>query len=129
MTLAVSPEDSESTLFGVSVSDMQSGITVSDDAIEGTLKFVDGGWDAGTWSEEESKGNYIALAVEADDGATVTVELVGGVHGPTTLDDDMNIVIRVTDEQTQTIRVISTLDGESVTKVFDLTGLTLEPEG
>ena len=124
-SLTVAPEDSEAELFGISVSDMQTGITVGNNAISGTLKFINGGWDAGTWSAEESTGNYLALKVDSDEGAVVTVELVNGVHGPVTLDEDMNIVLRVTNSETQSVRVKTTVAGKTVTKTYSLTGLVL----
>ena len=105
---------------------MQSGIAVSGNAISGTLKYVDGGWDAGTWSVEESTGNYLAIKVASEEDAVITVELVNGVHGPVTLDADRNVVLRVTNSATQKVKVVSTVGGESATKIFDLSGLTLE---
>ena len=55
-----------------------------------------------------------------------TVELVGGTKGPVTLDADKNIVLLIKSNTTQSIKVVSTKDGSSVTKTYTLTGLTLE---
>lgn len=77
----------------------------------------------------EQEGNYLALKVDADsEDAIVTVELVGGTKGPVTLDDDMNIVLLIKNKNTQSIKVTTTHNEESVTKTYGLSGLTLETE-
>lgn len=79
----------------------------------------------------EQDGNYLALKVSTvpDTNVTTTVELVGGTKGPVTLDADMNIVIRVTDKDTQSIRVVAAKGAQSTTKEYGLTGMTLTPAG
>lgn len=77
----------------------------------------------------EQEGNYLALKVDADsEDAVVTIELVGGTKGPVTLDDDMNIVLLIKNKDTQSIKVTTTHNEESVTKTYGLSGLTLETE-
>lgn len=77
----------------------------------------------------EQEGNYLALKVDADsEDAVATVELVGGTKGPVTLDDDMNIVLLIKNKDTQSIKVTTTHNEESVTKTYGLSGLTLETE-
>ena len=77
----------------------------------------------------EQEGNYLALKVDADsEDAIVTVELVGGTKGPVTLDKDMNIVLLIKNKNTQSIKVTTTHNEESVTKTYGLSGLTLETE-
>lgn len=77
----------------------------------------------------EQEGNYLALKVDADsEDAIVTVELVGGTKGPVTLDDDMNIVLLIKNKDTQSIKVTTTHNEESITKTYGLSGLTLETE-
>ena len=69
------------------------------------------------------------MKVDADsEDAIVTVELVGGTKGPVTLDDDMNIVLLIKNKDTQSIKVTTTHNEESVTKTYGLSGLTLETE-
>lgn len=92
------------------------------------MKYVTGytGFSSNT---SEQEGNYLALKVDADsEDAIVTVELVGGTKGPVTLDDDMNIVLLIKNKDTQSIKVTTTHNGESVTKTYGLSGLTLETE-
>lgn len=62
----------------------------------------------------------------ATEGATTTVELVGGHSGPVELDSDMNIVIRIENKFDQYIKVVTTKDGASVSKTYYLNDLVLE---
>ena len=114
-------------MFGKAVNQIQNGVEISGDAITGTLHYITG-WTDFSSNPLEQNGNYLALKVTVDDpeSTTTTVELVGGTKGPVTLDDDMNIVILVTNKDTQTVRVISTKDLESDTKNYSLKGLVLE---
>lgn len=128
MSLSVKPEDGESVLFGKTVNELQSDVVVSDDEVTGTLKYVDGYVDFSSNVSEQS-GNYLALKIEAEPAeAETVVELVGGTKGPVTLDDDMNIVLLIKNKDTQSIKVTTTHNEESVTKTYGLSGLTLETE-
>ena len=60
--------------------------------------------------------------------AVVIVELVGGTKGPVTLDEDRNIVLLIKNKDTQSIKVTTTHNEESITKIYGLSGLTLETE-
>lgn len=128
MSLSVKPEDGEAVLFGKTVNELQSDVVVSDDEVTGTLKYVHGYVDFSSNVSEQS-GNYLALKIEAEPAeAETVVELVGGTKGPVTLDDDMNIVLLIKNKDTQSIKVTTTHNEESVTKTYGLSGLTLETE-
>ena len=128
MSLSVKPEDGEAVLFGKTVNELQSDVVVSDDEVTGPLKYVDGYVDFSSNVSEQS-GNYLALKIEAEPAeAETVVELVGGTKGPVTLDDDMNIVLLIKNKDTQSIKVTTTHNEESVTKTYGLSGLTLETE-
>ena len=128
MSLSVKPEDGEAVLFGKTVNELQSDVVVSDDEVTGTLKYVDGYVDFSSIVSEQS-GNYLALKIEAEPAESETVvELVGGTKGPVTLDDDMNIVLLIKNKDTQSIKVTTTHNEESITKTYGLSGLTLETE-
>lgn len=108
-------------LFGKTVSDLQSGVSIDGNEISGTLKYVADYSSA--FSGDEASGNYIVLhfSVPEVDDATITVK----VTNPVTLDDDGIAVLRIRDKSTQTITVVSSKPGfKSVTKVYSLTGLT-----
>lgn len=125
MSLSVKPEDGEAVLFGKTVNELQSDVVVSDDEVTGTLKYVDGYVDFSS-SVSEQSGNYLALKIEAEPAeAETVVELVGGTKGPVTLDDDMNIVLLIKNKDTQSIKVTTTHNKESITKTYGLSGLTL----
>jgi hypothetical protein len=128
MSLSVKPEDGEAVLFGKTVNELQSDVVVSDDEVTGTLKYVNGYVDFSSIVSEQS-GNYLALKIEAEPAESETVvELVGGTKGPVTLDDDMNIVLLIKNKDTQSIKVTTTHNEESITKTYGLSGLTLETE-
>lgn len=128
MSLSVKPEDGEAVLFGKAVNELQSDMVVADDEVTGTLKYVNGYVDFSSNTSEQS-GNYLALKIEAEPAeAETVVELVGGTEGPVALDDDMNIVLLIKNKDTQSIKVTTTHNGESITKIYGLSGLTLETE-
>lgn len=129
MSLSVKPEDGEAVLFGKAVNELQSDMVVADDdEVTGTLKYVNGYVDFSSNTSEQS-GNYLALKIEAEPAeAETVVELVGGTKGPVALDDDMNIVLLIKNKDTQSIKVTTTHNGESITKIYGLSGLTLETE-
>lgn len=128
MSLSVKPEDGEAVLFGKAANELQSDMVVADDEVTGALKYVNGYVDFSSNTSEQS-GNYLALKIEAEPAeAETVVELVGGTKGPVALDDDMNIVLLIKNKDTQSIKVTTTHNGESITKIYGLSGLTLETE-
>lgn len=116
-------------LLGKDVTDLQEDIEIDPDegTIEGTLKHVTG-YTGFSGTAAEQSGNYLALHCEAlPEADSITVELIGGTVGhPVTLDADGLIVLRITDNETQKIRVTAWKDGASVVQTYDLSGLTLE---
>lgn len=128
ISLTVAPEDDETDLLGKDAGDLQSDIDVTESRISGVLKYVTG-YTGFSGNTELQSGNYLALKFEATAGATTTVQLIGAVvnPNPVELDQDMNIVLRIVDPQTQKIKVVSELDDyQTVERVYTLTGLTLE---
>lgn len=125
MTLSVDTEiDPTADLYGKTVSDLQSDVVIADDAITGTLAYIS---DYTDFSDDTDlqKGNYLALHVTIPDGATVTVSL-GSDSGE--VDADGIVVLRIADKDAQLV-ITSTVDGETETLTFDLSGLTLESSG
>ena len=126
VTVITAAESGDTTLFGKKVSDLQSNIVIGENAISGSLKHVTGYTEFNSKSSEQ-EGHYLALKFDVTPAdAVTTVELVGGTKGPVTLDADKNIVLLIKSNTTQSIKVVSTKDGASVTKTYTLTGLTLE---
>ena len=122
--LTVDSDVSDSVdLFGKTVNDLQTGVTIGENSITGTLKYVT---DYTGFSSDPAmqSGNYIVIHCEVNDTTPITVEVVNGVSGPVTLDDDGIAVLKIADKDTQSIRVIS----GDITKTYSLTGLTVETE-
>lgn len=121
--------DAEENLLGLTVSDIQSNVSVVGNSITGTLLYVSG-YTGFSGDTSEQSGNYIALHCTAQDGDTITMRLINGIHeDPVTLDADGLVVVRVTNKDTQKLEFVATsTDGTSETQVYDLSGLTLNEE-
>ena len=107
---------------------MQTNLAVSGNAFTGTLKNISDGtvWDSGTWSAEESTGHFMFVkATGVPEGAVATVELYNGVHPAVTLDSDLNIIIRITDKDSQKLILTVSYEGVREQKIYSLKGLTL----
>lgn len=113
-------------MLGKSVGDLQSNVTITNDVISGTLNYVTG-YTGFSGDTEEQSGNYLALKCTTEDsGDKITVELIGGSTGhPVTLGADRNIVLRIANTTTQSVKVVATNILKRVEKTFALTGLTL----
>ncbi len=105
---------------------MQSGIIVNDNSIKGVLHYVTG-YTGFSSNVDEQSGNFLVLKFQHSEGATTTVEIIGGTSGPVALDEDMIWVGQI-EPSDQGIRVVTTLDGESITKVYSIDNLVLETE-
>lgn len=97
--------------------------------ISGTLHYIDDYSSA--YGPGEDSGNYLVSHhdVSGEEGVTFVAEVINGTSGPVTLDPDGILISRIADKNSQTIEVVASKEGyESVTKVYRLTGLTLEAE-
>lgn len=107
---------------------MQSDIQISDNAITGTLKYLDEGSLVDTWGA----GNFIALKF-TNIPASATSVMVGldpsQSSGLVELinDPDKNGAFKVTNTS-QKFKVVVTDGTNTVTTEYDLSGLTLESE-
>lgn len=119
----VGATDDDGSLFGKDASDLQENIVVGTNAITGTLNYIADYSSA--FSGDEASGNYLALKCTAISGAVITVEVVNGLHGPSTLDADGLVVCRISNNETQSIKVVATIGGVSQTKQYALTDLVL----
>lgn len=112
-------------MFGKSVTDLQTGVSVGNAAITGTLHNITGYTGFSSKTEQQS-GHYLAIHASSEDADSITVELVGGTSGPVTLDEDGIIVLLIADKDTQSVRVIATKGSATKTLNYSLTGVTLE---
>lgn len=109
------------------MSELQSDVVIDGTEISGTLHYVENYTDFSSLPDQQS-GNYLALKVVAPDSEKTTVEVLGGTKGPVTLDEDMNIVLLIADEESQSVKVTTTKGDESNSVTYGLSGLTLEIE-
>lgn len=122
-------EDPNVEMFGYHVSDLQSNVSVSDDAITGTLKYLSSGQLVTRWGA----GNFLAIKLEGNWNKYNSVQ-VGMVpsHGDGLVeiidDPDKDGAFKVTDKDEQVFRVVATNGVETVTKDYALSGLTLLSE-
>lgn len=130
ITLSVDADIPAGTdLLGKSATDLQSDIVIGEDSITGTLKYVTG-YTGFSGVVEEQSGNYLAFHSATNIVAdSITIELVNGATGhPVTLDSDGLAVVRITDKDTQYLRVVAHKDGAVAIKEYDLSELTLNEE-
>jgi hypothetical protein len=103
---------------------MQSGITVSGNAITGTLYKQTSGQIVTDWGQ----GYFIGLKFTPDSDATVTKVGLAPSEGSgmVALDEDNLAMFKLTDIANQKLKVVSSRTGEEKTWFFDLSGLTLD---
>ena len=108
---------------------MQTGLTVGDNAITGTLHYLSEGQLVDTWGA----GYFMALKfTDLDEEATSVMVGLDPSEGSGLVeiltDPDKNGVFKVTNKDTQVFKVVTT-DGENTkTQTFDLSGLNLEAQ-
>lgn len=128
-SLTVEAENSETELFGVSVSDMQSNISISGGNATGTLKYL-GGSNAIT--NKWGAGNFIALKISASNWNAYTSVKVGLEPSQNSglveikTDPDKNGVFKVTNKDVQRFKIVATDGANTREQYIDLSGLTCE---
>lgn len=120
--LAVSPEDDEGTALGVTVSELQTGVTIAGEKISGTLHRKD---NFEAFSKTDNSGHFLVLKVEYPEDAQVKLTVVGGTTKDKKMDDHQ-LIVKVKDAATQKIKLDITKGGETGSITYDLSGLTLE---
>ena len=105
---------------------MQTSVTVSGNKITGTLHKQTSGQIVTDWGQ----GWFIGLKFTPDSDATTTkVGLVPSAGSSlVALDSDNLAMFKLTDIQSQRLKVVSLRTGEEKTWFFDLSGLTLSDE-
>lgn len=122
----VTPEKGNTSMFGHKVGNLQTGVTVADGAITGTLKYVNSGALATDWGA----GNFLALKFDIPEGLTSVKVGLSPSEGTGLVelinDPDSNGVFKITDKDVQLLVVEST-DGTSILRQeFSLSGLTCQ---
>lgn len=112
---------------------LQTGVTISDGAITGTLKFIEGGLaETGPLAGD---GNFLAIKFTAEDWSAYTSVKVGlnpsasGMDPADLLNDpDKDGVFKITDKDAQNLEVYVSDGTTTSTFSYDLSGLICQTE-
>ena len=125
--LTVAPMASNADLWGTTVSDVQTNVSVDGDKISGTLKYVDTGALASNWGS----GNFVALSLANNDFTGLTSVKIGlrpsagaGLQEIIN-DEDKAGVFKVTDKFNQKFVIVQTDGKQTVTQTFGLSKLNV----
>lgn len=119
---------SSEDLWGTSVSDVQNNVTVTNNAIAGTSKYIASGALADGWGA----GNFIALSLADNTYTDLTSVKIGlepsaGAGLQEIINDpDKAGVFKITDKYNQKFVVVQTDGKNTVKQSYSLSGLTLE---
>jgi hypothetical protein len=103
-------------LLGKSVGDLQADIEIENGELSGTSLYVTG-YTGFSGDVSEQSGNYLALhASSTVQGATLTAQLVGGIHGPVTLDGDGIVIFRLNENATA-VKFTASKDGYTMNEL------------
>ena len=121
--------DSELSVTGKTVSDLQSGVKFGANAITGTLKYVEN-W---TWFDSDPEintGNFLVFKAALTGADKITAQLIGAKvnPGPVELDSDGIGIFHITNKDTQMVQVVAYKGGLVQQKLYTLKGLTLQSE-
>ena len=112
---------------------MQSDVSVSHGSITGTLKYL--GTDnaiTNVWGY----GNFLCVKFTCDDWSDYDSVLCGLVPSASGMDlsdikndDTHNAVMKISDKNTQVLKVVYVQDGIEQTDIYSLAGLTVQGSG
>ena len=112
--------------FGVAVTDVQSGVAISGNAIMGTSKYLAG--PVGDFPMDLGH-NFIVLhfASEDADKVEVCMDPTQG-SGLVELDESGVAILQMKSDKSQTVKVVMTKDDREFVKHFTISGMTFETE-
>ena len=126
--------DADTDLLGKVIGDIQTGVHIYKNSIEGTSYYVDE-YTGFSGDTTQQQGHYIVLHAyvpgsnyEYADGVRITV--TGGTSGPVTLDSDGILVFHFkNDNKNQVITFTASKEGsESYSRSFDLSRIFLSKD-
>lgn len=117
-------------LFGKKVNTLQTRVRVSDNAISGTLKYVEG-YTGFSGDPDLQSGNFIALKFSNIDERATSVKVgldpsAGSGLVEILNDPDKNGVFRISNKNNQNFKVVITDGTHTRTQTFDLATLTVQ---
>lgn len=127
---SVMPCKGSEEVYGAKVNTLQKEMAVSDGAITGTLKFIQGGLAPSGYLAGD--GNFMALKFVNDGASEIKVGLIPSQgSGMVALEEDGICVFKVAgvyEGKQQVLRVEATENGVQRVQTFDISELTLETE-
>lgn len=132
--VTVEAEDGGTKLFNETyVRELQDNVSLTDGVFSGTLKYFD---TPGAITNVWGNGNFLAtkFSVENDDWTAYDSVMVGlepsAGSGLQELinDPDKNAIMKITDKDTQVLKVVATKAGKQAVKTYSLRGLTVESD-
>ena len=131
--LAISPKSSGS-YWGTAVADIQSGLSVSEGKITGTLKYYDD--DSKALVQDWGAGYFMAVGFDDFSTGLTYANVKVGLHNSSgsslvTLDSNKDAVVHITDPANQKLMAIQTdpESGATYTQYWDLDTITYAPKG
>lgn len=111
------------SVFETDPATFQSGVTIANYAITGTLTRLTTGSIPAVWGD----GYFVALKfIDTNSADSIKVGLDPSVSsGLVELDSDMNGVFKITDKNTQKFVVVTKKGDFELKQIYDLSGLTL----
>ena len=119
------PDGSKTFTGGKRADEMQSNITINDDSITGTLKYLD--YPEFSTNETSQTGHYLVLELSSEEGASIQTELQGGntiMKGLVDVTDGW-CIYHVTSND-QKVRVVATRGKKTTEKIYSLNELILD---
>lgn len=130
--VAVTPLANSDSVYGVSVSDIQNNVTLSNNAFAGTSKFLSG---SNAITDVWGEGNFVAVTFDATwsgySSVKVSLEPSAG-SGPAELIghlDDLKSVFKITDKNAQKLKIVATDGTKTRVQAYSLANLVLEEAG
>lgn len=123
ISLSVEAGDGETSYYEHTANEYQSGIEITDTEIKGTLNKLDGV----VLFKGDTANHHLVLKLAATGADKLETKMTGGstvMKNYVTVSDGF-CVYSITNKDQQKIYVKATKNGESVEKIYSLTGLTL----
>ncbi len=116
----VRAEKPTNTIYGYTVSNLQSDFEIRDRVIVGDVAKQTSGELVDYWGE----GYFIALRVVILDSNIKPEDIKIGINGRATFDKDLNIAVKIEDK-TKPLHVIVKANGKEYETLYNLNGLNL----